>query len=197
MAYRNHRNAASAPSIYQTVADRIILLPVWQSSSGCKRRCIEGMSTSSCRKPSTVLRQIGELDSVVGEHSVDVIRNGSDECFEEGSGRLHIGLFHEFDHGKLPGPVDGHKRGRACLRPFSLRRDRYGRSRSDRCRTSSSWGLSPSTSGSRLMPCRSRQRCSEERVNCGIVACDELAAEQAGEAPDHSRCGCCFQNYSN
>ena len=70
---------------------------------------IEGMSTPSCRKPSTVLRQIGELDSVVGEHGVDAIRNGFDECFEEGCGRLHIGLFNEFDHSELRGPVDGHE----------------------------------------------------------------------------------------
>ena len=27
MAYRNHRNAASRPSIYQTVTDRIIASP--------------------------------------------------------------------------------------------------------------------------------------------------------------------------
>src|SRR5260370_8146210 len=74
-----------------------------------KTDAIEGMSTPSCRKPSTVLRQIGELDSVVGEHGVDAIRNGSDECLEEGSGRLHIGLFHEFDHSELRGPVDGHE----------------------------------------------------------------------------------------
>ena len=46
------------------------------------------MSTPSCRKPSTVLRQIGELDSVVGEHGVDAIRNG---------------------HSELRGPVDGHE----------------------------------------------------------------------------------------
>jgi len=57
-----------------------------------KTDAIEGMSTSSGRKPSTVLLQIGELDAVVGEHGVDAIRNGFDECFEEGSGRLHIGL---------------------------------------------------------------------------------------------------------
>jgi hypothetical protein len=53
---------------------------------------IEGMSTPSCRKPSTVFRQIGELDSVVGEHGVNAIWNGFDEYFEEGCGRLHIGL---------------------------------------------------------------------------------------------------------
>lgn len=45
-----------------------------------KTDAIEGMSTPSCRKPSKVLRQIGELDSVVCEHGVDAIRNGSDEC---------------------------------------------------------------------------------------------------------------------
>src|SRR5258708_6886570 len=82
----------------QTVADAMT-----------KTGAIEGMSTPSCRKPSTILRQIGELDSVVGEHSVDAIGNGCDECFEEGSGRLHIGLFNEFDHSELRGPVDGHE----------------------------------------------------------------------------------------
>jgi hypothetical protein len=69
----------------QTVADAM-----------AKTDAIEGMSTPSSRKPSTVLRQIGELDSVVGEHGVNAIRNGCDECFEEGCGRLQIGLFNEF-----------------------------------------------------------------------------------------------------
>jgi hypothetical protein len=40
---------------------------------------------------------------------VDAIRNGPDECFEEGCGRLHFGLFNEFDHSELRGPVDGHE----------------------------------------------------------------------------------------
>jgi hypothetical protein len=74
------------------------------SDAMTKTDAIEGVSTPSCRKASTVLRQIGELDSVVGEHSVDAIRNGPDECFEEGGGRLHIRLFNEFDHSELRGP---------------------------------------------------------------------------------------------
>src|SRR5258708_25237446 len=82
----------------QTVADAMT-----------KTGAIEGVSTPSCRKPSTILRQIGELDSVVGEHSVDAIGNCPNECFEEGCGRLHIGLFKEFDHSELRGPVDGHE----------------------------------------------------------------------------------------
>src|SRR4030088_1309815 len=48
-------------------------------------------------------------DYDVGEHGVDAIRNGPDECYEEGCGRLHIGLFNEFDHSELRGPVDGHQ----------------------------------------------------------------------------------------
>jgi hypothetical protein len=74
-----------------------------------KTDAIEGMSTPSSRKSSTVLRQIGELDSVVGEHGVDAVRNGFDERFEEARGRLHIGLFNKFDHSELRGPVDGHE----------------------------------------------------------------------------------------
>ena len=38
---------------------------------------VEGMAAPSGRNSSTVLRQVGELDTVVGEHGVDAIRN----CF--------------------------------------------------------------------------------------------------------------------
>jgi hypothetical protein len=34
-------------------------------------------------------------------------RNSCDECFQEGSGRSHIGAFHEFDHSELESWVDG------------------------------------------------------------------------------------------
>jgi hypothetical protein len=54
-----------------------------------------------------VLGQVGELDPVVGEYSVDAVWNGFNERFEEGSRSLHVGFFHEFDHSKLRGPVDG------------------------------------------------------------------------------------------
>ena len=57
----------------------------------------------------TVLRQVGELDAVLGEHGVDVIRNGLDEGPEQGGLRLRIGLFHELDHSELRGAVDGYE----------------------------------------------------------------------------------------
>lgn len=44
---------------------------------------VEGMAAKACRWFLAVLRQIGELDAVIGEHGVDAIWNGFYECFEE------------------------------------------------------------------------------------------------------------------
>jgi hypothetical protein len=55
-------------------------------------------------------RQLCELDTVVGEHSVDAIRNSLDEHVEEVRSRSHIGRFHEFDRSELRVPIDGTKR---------------------------------------------------------------------------------------
>ena len=70
---------------------------------------VEGMAAPSGRSSSTVLRQVGELDTVVGEHGVDAVRNSFDERFKEGGRSPRVSLFHEFDDGELRGPVDGHE----------------------------------------------------------------------------------------
>ena len=62
---------------------------------------VEGVATEACGWSLSVFRQIGELDSVVGEHGMDAIRNGLDECFEEGSGGSHVCLFDELNHNEL------------------------------------------------------------------------------------------------
>ena len=49
---------------------------------------IEGMAAEAGGRSQAILRKIGELDSVVGEHGVDAVRNGFDECFEEGRGTV-------------------------------------------------------------------------------------------------------------
>ncbi len=36
-----------------------------------------------------VLRQIGELDAVIGQHGVDAVRNSFNERFEEGGSGPH------------------------------------------------------------------------------------------------------------
>jgi hypothetical protein len=47
---------------------------------------VEGMAAEACGWPLAVLRQVGELDTVIGEHGVDAIWNGLEECFEERGG---------------------------------------------------------------------------------------------------------------
>jgi hypothetical protein len=70
---------------------------------------VEGVAAKTCGWALTVLRQVGELDSVVGEYGVDTIWNGFDERLEERGGSLHICSFDEFDHSELRGSVDGHE----------------------------------------------------------------------------------------
>ena len=77
---------------------------------------VEGMATEACGWTLAILRQIGELDAVVGEHGVDAVWNGFDERFEEGCGSSHVGFFDEFDHNELGGSVDGHKEVELALR---------------------------------------------------------------------------------
>jgi hypothetical protein len=76
---------------------------------------IKRVTAKTCGRSLPVLRQIGELYAVLGEHGLDAVRNGFHERFEEGCGSLHIGLFHEFDHSELRGPVDGHEQVELAL----------------------------------------------------------------------------------
>jgi len=57
---------------------------------------VEGMAAEARSWPLPVLRQIGELGAVVGEHGVDAMRNR----FEESRGRSHICSLHEFHDGE-------------------------------------------------------------------------------------------------
>src|ERR1700722_12754765 len=70
---------------------------------------VEGMSAKTCRGPLSVPRKVSELDSLVGEHGVDAVRNGFDERLEERGGGSHICFFDEFDHSELRRSVDGHE----------------------------------------------------------------------------------------
>jgi hypothetical protein len=72
-----------------------------------KTEPVEGMATEAGSWTLAVLRQIGELDAVVGEHGVDAVRNGFDERVEEGYCSSHVCFFHEFDDGQLRSPIDG------------------------------------------------------------------------------------------
>jgi AraC-like DNA-binding protein len=53
--------------------------------------------------------RIGEVDTVIGEHGVDLIRHGGDQGAQEVSGGACGGLLMQLDEGKLAGPVYGHE----------------------------------------------------------------------------------------
>ena len=65
------------------------------------------MAAQHGSRPFAVLRQVGELDAVVGEHRVDEVGHGLDQGIEEGCCRLGVGALDELHEGELRGPLDG------------------------------------------------------------------------------------------
>src|SRR5277367_3538277 len=84
---------------------------------------VEGMAAEARGGSLPVLRQIGELDAVVGEHSVDAIWNGFDERFEERGSSSHVGSFHELNYSELRGAVDGYEQIELALGGSHLGQD--------------------------------------------------------------------------
>lgn len=70
---------------------------------------VEGVAAKTCGWSLPVLRQVGELDAVIGKHGVDAVWNRFDERLEEGDGSSHICFFDEFDHSELRDSVDGYE----------------------------------------------------------------------------------------
>lgn len=112
---------------------------------------------------------IAELRAVVGQNGVNLVRDGSDQGFEKGSGGPDVGRPVQLDEGELRGPVHRHEQMQLALLDANL--GEVDMKVADRVGLEWLAGLSPPTSGSRLIPWRCRQRCKEERVRCGIVAC--------------------------
>ena len=113
-----------------------------------------------------ISRLLGELDPVVRQDRVDLVRHGVQKQLQEFPGRLSVRLFHQLRHGELAGSVNGHEEielafcspqlgdvdmkeadglaiGQEPMAPSMARRLK-------RC----FFGLSRSISGKREMPCR-------------------------------------------
>ena len=69
-------------------------------------RAIERMASEPRRWTVAVLRQVCELDAVVGQHDTDVIGDGLHQGVEKGRGGNGVGAVHELNEGELRGPVD-------------------------------------------------------------------------------------------
>src|SRR5277367_2426934 len=80
-----------------------------------KTNPVKRVTTEASCRPSAVLRQVGELDAVVGENGVDPIRNGRDQRFQKGRGSSHVGTLNQLHESELRGAVDGHKEVKLAL----------------------------------------------------------------------------------
>lgn len=71
---------------------------------------IKRMAASHGRWTRTVLRQVRELNAVVGQHDLDPVGNDGHQRVEEGACRHGVGLLHELSEGELGGAVDAEYR---------------------------------------------------------------------------------------
>ena len=69
----------------------------------------------------SVLRPVGELHAIVGEHSVDAIGRGLDQISQEPRGGHLARLPYEAGEGELAGAIYGHEQGELALAGAQLR----------------------------------------------------------------------------
>ncbi len=96
-------------SLDLTVSPRMIGLGQAMLDAVSQAGPVEGMAAPACSGAITILRQVGELDTVVGQYSVDPERDGRHQFFEEGPGCCTRGLLHQPGEGVFGGPVHRHE----------------------------------------------------------------------------------------
>jgi hypothetical protein len=69
---------------------------------------VKRVATKASRWSLSILRLVGKLDAVVGEHGMDAIRNSRDQGLQEGRGCSHIRTLDHCHESKLGGAVDGY-----------------------------------------------------------------------------------------
>ena len=106
VAFDSRLFESSIHSLDLAVGPRVVWLGQSVLDAVCVTQHVEHMSAPSRCRPETVLRQVRELDSIVGEHGVDFVRNGFEKGFEEGCGRLSRSSLMQFGIGKLRRSVD-------------------------------------------------------------------------------------------
>src|ERR1700751_4078884 len=67
---------------------------------------IEGMPAKAGGWSLSIFRKISKLDAVVGEHSVDAIRNSRNQRLQEGCGGSHVCMLDQFHESEIRSAVD-------------------------------------------------------------------------------------------
>ena len=118
-----------------------------------------------------VARLLGELNAIVGQDRVYPVRHGLQQVFEELPCCAPIGLVDQLGDCELAGAVNADEQVELAF--GSLHLSDIDMEETDRVSLEAlSLRLIPSTFGRREMPCRCRQRCSADRVRCGIDGCN-------------------------
>ncbi len=131
---------------------------------------VKHMRHVSGRGSVGVARRERELNAVVGQDGMDFIGHGRDQRDQEGGCWRPACFGDQLDEDELAGPVYRDVKielafGRAHFGDVDMEvPNRTGLELLLRF-------LVPVTSGNRLISCRCKQRCRDERVKCGIVAC--------------------------
>lgn len=76
-------------------------MPCWLAEA------IEQVKTVTGGRTRAVLREVAELDTVVGEYGVDLVGDRADQRFQKGHGRCDIGSVLRLGEGELGRSVDG------------------------------------------------------------------------------------------
>ena len=122
---------------------------------------------------------IGERGLIARPHTVDPAGHNGDPVAQKRGGGHFPGPSVPFHESEPGGAVDGDEEIQLALSRLNPSNINVIRRSAQRNQPSGSAlnvffaGLSPSTSGSRLMSCRCKQRGRDDRVRCGIVGCDE------------------------
>lgn len=67
---------------------------------------VEAMDPVTSRPAISIFRQVGKLDTVIGQYCMQPVRYGRDQCFEEAHHGRTIGLVVQFDEGEFRGSVN-------------------------------------------------------------------------------------------
>ena len=98
-----------------TIRPRVIGFGQAVFDTACSADLIEAVDPVTRRPAIAIFRQVGKLDTVIGQHRMQPVRYGRDQCFEEAHGGRTIGFVVQCDEGEFRGSVNRDKQVELAL----------------------------------------------------------------------------------